>query len=158
MKILEICDKIEEGYCRLPSATLCCKEGGLMSTAMEIIERANREKKGIAIIISGSPEMGTRIPICVKMKNQETSHHNEEITLEVDLSNYMNKVAYVCDEKRTKVKVSQFMYTDSVRRDAPAYAFLSAHVFVSYDEVAVQKMEEVPLIPELKDYHYVSEW
>ena len=136
-----------------------------MSAAMEIIKRANREKRGIVIILSAAKEMGTRIPICVRLKSnngdgsiQETSHHGEKLTLEVDLRNSNNKVAYVCDESHTKVKVAEFLYTDSVKRGSPVYAFISAHVFTSFDELNITKTEQIPLIPEVKNAHYMSEW
>ncbi len=136
-----------------------------MSTAMEIIKRANRENRGIVIILSGAKEMGTRIPICVRVKAnnrngsiQETSHHGEKLTLEVDLRNSNNKVAYVCDENHTKVKVSEFLFTDSVKEGLPVYAYISAHVFTSFDELNITRAEPIPLIPEVKNAHYMSEW
>ena len=101
-----------------------------MSTGMQIIERANREGKGIVIIISAAKKMGTRIPICVRIKNnnnsvvQETSHHDEELTLELSPHIGTNKVAYVCDKNRTKVRVSEFLITECVKKDVPVYAFL----------------------------------
>lgn len=135
-----------------------------MSTAMQIIERANREKKGVVIIVSGK-EMARRIPICVRFKSnqkkgviQETSHHEEELTLELDMRNGGNKVAFVCDKNRTKVRVSEFLITDSVKDGAPAYAFLSAHVFTSLDELESPQTEGIPCIPMIQENHYGNEW
>lgn len=135
-----------------------------MSTAIQIIERANRENKGVVIIVSGK-EMERRIPICVRFKSnhkngvvQETSHHAEELTLELDLRGGINKVAYVCDKNRTKVKVSEFLITDSVKDGAPAYAFLSAHVFTSLDELENPKTDGIPFIPTIQENHYGNEW
>ena len=136
-----------------------------MSAAMEIIKRANQENKGIVIIVSGK-EMERRIPICVRIKNgtnntiQETSHHNEELTLELDLNNGSRKVAYVCDKKHTKVKVSEFLFKDSVRTGKPSYSFLSAHVFMSLDEIETNPTisDVIPLIPEVEKNHFMSEW
>lgn len=149
----------------LSFATIGCRKGGQMSAAMELIERANREKKGIVIIVSGARNMGTRIPICVRFKTnrqdgivQETSHHDEELTLELDLRHGTNKTAYVCDKNHTKVRVSEFLITDSVRQDSPSYAFISAHVFTSLDELDYQHTDKIPLIPEVENSHHMSEW
>ena len=138
-----------------------------MSTAMEIIERANRENRGIVIILSGK-EMERRIPIrvCYKsrdkngiLQEQESTSHGEVLTLDIDLSGGINgKVAYVCDKKRTKVKLSEFLITDSVKKGKPVYAFLSAHIFRSIDELDISMREEIPFIPKVENPHYMSEW
>ena len=151
-------------HCQFVVCSIMLQEGGQMSTAMQIIERANRENKGIVIIISGR-EMERRIPICVRFKSnykkgiaQETYHHAEELTLELDLRNGANKLAYVCDKNRTKVRVSEFLITDSVRDGAPAYAFLSAHVFTSLDELESPQTEGIPCIPTIQENHFGNEW
>lgn len=136
-----------------------------MSTAMELIKRANREEKGITIVVSASKEMGSRIPIRVRYKSthkkeiQETAHHGEELTLDVDLSGGINrKVAYVCDQNRTKVKVAEFLFTDSVKDGQPAYAFLSVHVYTSIDELEFPEKEKVQFAAKTEQHHYMSEW
>ncbi len=136
-----------------------------MSTAMQIIEKANREGKGIVIIVSGAEKMGTRIPIRVRFKNsqkngavQETDSHGEELTLELSLHNGTDKFARICGAENTKVRVSEFLFTDSVKEGMKAYAFLSAHVFTSLDEVENPQTNGIPFIPEAHGDHHGNEW
>lgn len=118
-----------------------------MSTAMQIIKKANRENKGIEVIISGSKTMNDRPPILFKYRTffqngvlQKTAHHGEEVVIEADLRDTINKVAYVeYKGQRIKVSLEHVGVTDSVMSDKPAYAFLSKHIYSLVDENGIPK-------------------
>lgn len=144
-----------------------CKEGGQMSTAMEIIKKAKREKKGVVILVSGE-EMGeTRIPIILKYKDPKTGEWKEtdsypgreaELTLEVDTSNPVKKVGRVCNKERTKVRVHEVYTTGSYKEGKPAYAFMSAHVIDCFNDFLNHGNQQVTIKPEVQNPHAGAEW
>ena len=148
-------------------ATFGCKEGGQMSTAMELIMKAKQEKKGILILICGE-EMGeNRIPIILKYKDpktgewKETDEHPErkpEITIEVDVSNPVKKVGRICNKERTKVRVHDVYTTGSYKKGKPAYAFMSAHVIDCFNDFLNRGNQQVELVPEVQNPHAGAEW
>lgn len=133
-----------------------------MSTAMESIEKAIRNKKGILIVISAARTMEHWLPIRVKFVDnvgneilQPTAHHDEELTLEVNMKQH---IAYVCNRERTRVRVTSLVDTSSVSDGLPAYAFISKHVVSSlYDEMDFM-LDENGVVHKEEANPFTNEW
>ncbi len=137
-----------------------------MSTAMQVIEKAIREKKGVRIFLSNHKTMDGVIPVCLhfagnRFRIKETSRHDgNELQLEVDYRHGPIKVAWPCGSPEMKVQIEGIYEVDNLwNHHFAVYAFLfDGAVSCWSDSEIVQVAEEQRRTQKEKPNHIMADW
>lgn len=137
-----------------------------MSTAMQVIEKAIREKKGVRIFLSNHKTMEGVIPVCLhfagnRFRIKDTSRHDgNELQLEVDYRNGPIKVAWPCGSPEKKVQIEGIYEVDNLwSHHFAVYAFLFDGTVSCWSNSEVVEVTEKPhKVPKAKSQHIMAEW
>lgn len=125
------------------------KEGGQMSTAIDVIKKAIEEGKGIRIILTHTKEFDGAIPVRIKFEGnyfrlKETDSHNkDELVLEVNSRSEPYKVAWPSGKPNMKVEIENILEgLEFWDNHFKVYAYLDDGVYHCWKEDGTQLSKE----------------
>lgn len=143
------------------------KEGGQMSTAIDVIKKAIEEEKGIRIFLTHTKEFDGAIPVRIKFvgnyfRLKETDSHNkDELVLEVNSRSEPHKVAWPSGKPKMRVEIENILEgLEFWDNHFKVYAYLADGVYYCWKEVGTQlrKEEVVKELSKGKTVPVMYEW